>query len=83
MQPPMHDPRFIRRVTGPRPHLPPRHFGLRQQPPALIAPEQAQRRQAEALIADRIARDMDQLEIASVGSLGLFAADVRQADLPY
>lgn len=44
---------------------------------ALVAPEQAQRRQAEALIANRIAQDMDQLEIASNGSLGLLAVDVR------
>lgn len=62
-------------------------YALLKVPPtlraALVAPEQAQRRQAEALIADRIARDMDQLEIASAGSLGVFAADVRQADLPY
>lgn len=59
-------------------------YALLKVPPtlraALVAPEQAQQRKAEALIADRIARDMDQLEIANVESEGVFATDVQQAN---
>jgi len=39
--------------------------------------------QAEAMIAHPIARDMDWLEMASIGNSGLFVADVRQATLPH